>query len=133
MTCLKQTDSRFSTFTWMFGKLYIMSVHTITMRMCYANLFYVALLVSQQIDWLSQETNEHEVELNLWYKLLENYAVQVDDYITATNTLTSQSDTTGGKLIVPNLTAVHMVSYTQLFSKVPAVLLGAFAVVCKYS
>jgi hypothetical protein len=68
----------------------------------------------RQIDWLSQETSEHEVELAMWHKLLEKYAIQVDEYITATNTLSSQTDTTGGKLIVPNLTAVHMVS-TALF------------------
>jgi hypothetical protein len=70
-------------------------------------------LCPQQVDWLSQETNEHEAELNMWYKLLEKHAVQVDDYITATNTLTSQSDTVGGKLMIPSLTAVHMVRCTQ--------------------
>jgi hypothetical protein len=93
----------------------------------------MTLLVFQQIDWLSQETSEYEAELNMWYKLLEKYAVQVDDYITATNTLTSQTDTTGGKLIVPNLTAVHLVSCIYASYTVQAVLLYVLLYSCVHT
>jgi hypothetical protein len=69
----------------------------------------------------------------MWYKLLEKYTVQVDDYITATNTLTSQTDTTGGKLIIPNLTALHVVSCKQSSCKQQAVLLQASGSSCVHT